>query len=56
MNEFVPSSNVPPLNNEQLASTDKVNNFFISKTANDTIREAAERPDPNPLFLTIWYE
>lgn len=56
MNDFVPSSNVPPLNNEQFANTDKVNNFFIIKTANDTIREAAERPDPNPLFLTIWYE
>lgn len=56
MNDFVPSSNVPPLNNEQFANPDKINNFFIIKTANDTIREAAERPDPNPLFLTIWYE
>ena len=56
MNDFVPSSNVPPLNNEQFANTDKVNNFFIIKTANDTIREAAQRINPNPLYKTIWYE
>ena len=56
MNDFVPSSNVLPLNNEQFANPDKINNFFIIKTANDTIKEAAQRPDPKPLFLTIWYE
>lgn len=56
MNNNTPSSNVPPLNIEQFAGSDKENNFFIIKTANDTIREAAQRKNPDPLYLTIWYE
>jgi KaiC/GvpD/RAD55 family RecA-like ATPase len=30
--------------------------MFTVKTANQTIREAAMRPNPNALWLTLWYE
>lgn len=30
--------------------------LFEGKTANDTVREAAMRPDPRPLYPGIWYE
>ena len=30
--------------------------MFTIKTANQTIMEAKQRPDPNALWLTLWYE
>jgi hypothetical protein len=30
--------------------------MFRIKSANDTIKEAAQRPNPKPLWLTLWYE
>lgn len=30
--------------------------MFVIKTANRTIQEAARRPDPTPLWMTLWYE
>ncbi len=30
--------------------------MFSIRTANQTIREAAQRPDPQPLWLTLWYQ
>ena len=30
--------------------------MFTIKSASRTIREAAQRPDPNPLWLSLWYE
>jgi len=30
--------------------------MFTVKTANRTIREAALRPNPDPLWMTLWYE
>lgn len=30
--------------------------MFVIKSANQTIKEAALRPDPHPLWLTLWYE
>ena len=30
--------------------------MFVVKSANQTIREAAQRPNPKPLWLELWYE
>lgn len=30
--------------------------MFIVKTAYQTLEDAAQRPDPTPLWLTLWYE
>ena len=56
-----PSSNVPPLDNEQTQNSFKEDGtnksgLFVIKTANDWEIEAAQRPDPKPLWLTVWYE
>lgn len=61
MNDYIPSSNVPPLNIEQFANSSdnmeqKTNGLFIIRPANDWIKEAAQRKNPNPLYKTIWYE
>lgn len=47
-------SNVPPLS--PAPDPAGQTGFFIVKSANDTIKEAAERPDPVPLYRTLWFE
>lgn len=37
-------------------STSSTVGIFSSKSANQTIKEASLRPDPAPLWLTLWYE
>jgi hypothetical protein len=49
-----PPSNLPPL-----PTYEEIENgcgMFCVHTANETIEEAAKRPDPRPLWLTLWYE
>jgi len=31
------------------------NGFFVIKSANQWLKEAAERPDPEPLYKTLWF-
>lgn len=38
------------------AQTFECSGMFTIKTANQTIQEAALRPNPNALWLTLWYE
>lgn len=40
---------------EEAENTTKVGMFLV-KTANQTVDDARKRPDPEPLFLTLWYE
>ena len=61
MNDFVPSSNVLPLNNEQFANCSdnmeqKTNGLFKIRPVNDWMKEAAQRKDPKALIPYIWYE
>ena len=41
---------------DQLAAESERIGIFTVKTANRTIREAALRPNPDALWLTLWYE
>ena len=38
------------------AKTAGQSDFFVCKPANQWIREAAERPNPEPLFMTLWFQ
>lgn len=40
---------------EEAENTTK-SGMFLVKTANQTVDDARKRPDPVPLFLTLWYE
>ena len=40
---------------EEAANTTKCGMFLV-KTANQTVEDARKRPDPEPLYLTLWYE
>ena len=42
---------------DSIAKSDNNNvGMFIVKTAYQTLEDAAQRPDPTPLWLTLWYE
>jgi len=36
--------------------TTEQSNFFICKSANQWIQEAAQRPNPEPLYMTLWFQ
>lgn len=40
---------------EEAENTTK-SGMFLVKTANQTVEDARKRPDPEPLYLSLWYE
>lgn len=36
--------------------TTELSNFFICKSANQWIQEAKQRPNPEPLYMTLWFQ
>lgn len=36
--------------------TTEQSNFFICKSANQWIQEAKQRPNPEPLYMTLWFQ
>ena len=36
--------------------TTEQSDFFICKSANQWIQEAAQRPNPEPLYMTLWFQ
>ncbi|MBQ3944533.1 MAG: AAA family ATPase [Alphaproteobacteria bacterium] len=54
-----PPSNLPPLPTYEETEREIQENgcgMFKVLSANETITEAAKRPDPKPLWLSLWYE
>ena len=57
-------SNLPPLatmeaeNNGDTSTIEATeqSNFFICKSANQWIQEAKQRPNPEPLYMTLWFQ
>lgn len=44
------------LKGERASQVSEQVGMFTIKTANQTIRDAAQRPDPDSLWLSLWYE
>lgn len=57
-------SNLPPLATMEAESNGDTStieateqsNFFICKSANQWIQEAKQRPNPEPLYMTLWFQ